>query len=336
MFNETPPRARVTSINDVTSVSHDGVYRVKGLHDQEKHVTKANPKLKKLFKHQLGKKAISSLEDRFADNDLGSIGGQPIGDYESLIRKAAKAMHATIPGGKWMSYMLKMIQNESGGRAGVTGVNDGDGTGSAMGLLQYKRGTFNAYAVKGHKNILSAWDQLLAFFNNSHYKTDIGVGYNGKVGEWRGQASGPSGHRRFANGGWAQSGAVNVFGEAGQNEVAINTSRPSADPLLMEAISDRGKKSRSGVFAQFKDFLKMRKQAAEIKQSQIKFNEMRQSVTQPKTKTTIRPIIKFEPKIIVQNPANADEAKRGAQAGVKASYADFKAFMDSYVEASMA
>lgn len=338
MFNETPPRARVTSINDVTSVSHDGVYRVKGLHDanRSKH-SKASGKLKKLFKHQLGKKAINRLHKKFdVDDGVGSIGGQPVGDYESMIRKAAKAMHATIPGGKWMSYMLGMIKNESGGRAGVTGINDGDGTGAAKGLMQFKNSTFNAYAVKGHHKILSAWDQLLAFFNNSHYKTDIGIGYNGKVGEWRGNASGPSGHRRFANGGWAQSGAVNVFGEAGQNEVAINTSRPTADPLLMEAISDRGNKNQNGIFSQFKHFLKMRKQFSEIKSSKVKFNEDRsnfeKSKTNPKHKVTIKPIIKFDPKIIVENPANSKEAKRGAQAGLDEGMAKFRDFMNTYIE----
>ncbi|MGF2384025.1 phage tail tape measure protein [Lentilactobacillus otakiensis] len=251
MFNETPPRARVTPISADKSMGY-GYYRIKGLHDakQSKKAT-ASSKLQKLAKRELGKKALKWVGDNLGiSNDLGSIGGKPVGDLETLIRKAAKAMHATIPGGKWMYYMLHMIQNESGGRAGIKGIDDHDGTGAAMGLLQYKRSTFNSYAVKGHKNILSAWDQLLAFFNNSHYKTDIGIGYNGKVGEWRGRGSGPSGSRRYANGGWA--GKASIFGEvAGEPEVAINPKRNTADNLIGQTIDARAKVDKNSPSANF-------------------------------------------------------------------------------------
>lgn len=217
---------------------------------------KSDGRLTKLAKAELGKKALKWVGDNLGiSNDLGSIGGKPVGDLETLIRKAAKAMHATIPGGKWMYYMLHMIQNESGGRAGIKGIDDHDGTGAAMGLLQYKRSTFNSYAVKGHKNILSAWDQLLAFFNNSHYKTDIGIGYNGKVGEWRGRGSGPSGSRRYANGGWA--GKASIFGEvAGEPEVAINPKRKSADNLIDQTIEARATADKSSPSADYLNSIK--------------------------------------------------------------------------------
>ncbi|MQN23633.1 hypothetical protein FIU79_02055, partial [Lactobacillus buchneri] len=227
---------------------------------------KSDGRLTKLAKAELGKKALKWVGDNLGiSNDLGSIGGKPVGDLETLIRKAAKAMHATIPGGKWMYYMLHMIQNESGGRAGIKGIDDHDGTGAAMGLLQYKRSTFNSYAVKGHKNILSAWDQLLAFFNNSHYKTDIGIGYNGKVGEWRGRGSGPSGSRRYANGGWA--GKASIFGEvAGEPEVAINPKRKSADNLIDQTIEARATADKSSPSADYLNSIK----ALKVKQSRPK------------------------------------------------------------------
>ena len=266
MFNETPPRARVTPISADKSMGY-GYYRIKGLHDakQSKKAT-ASSKLQKLAKRELGKKALKWVGDNLGiSNDLGSIGGKPVGDLETLICKAAKAMHATIPGGKWMYYMLHMIQNESGGRAGIKGIDDHDGTGAAMGLLQYKRSTFNSYAVKGHKNILSAWDQLLAFFNNSHYKTDIGIGYNGKVGEWRGRGSGPSGSRRYANGGWA--GKASIFGEvAGEPEVAINPKRKSADNLIDQTIEARATADKSSPSADYLNSIK----ALKVKQSRPK------------------------------------------------------------------
>lgn len=227
---------------------------------------KSDGRLTKLAKAELGKKALKWVGDNLGiSNELGSIGGKPVGDLETLIRKAAKAMHATIPGGKWMYYMLHMIQNESGGRAGIKGIDDHDGTGAAMGLLQYKRSTFNSYAVKGHKNILSAWDQLLAFFNNSHYKTDIGIGYNGKVGEWRGRGSGPSGSRRYANGGWA--GKASIFGEvAGEPEVAINPKRNTADNLIDQTIEARATADKSSPSADYLNSIK----ALKVKQSRPK------------------------------------------------------------------
>ncbi|CAJ1187615.1 hypothetical protein CPR19081_DFPECDIO_01083 [Companilactobacillus paralimentarius] len=102
----------------------------------------------------------------------------------SLIKRAASAMRTSIDGEK-LRQLQFLIKNESGGRAGIRGIDDGDGTGPAMGLLQYKRSTFDAYALPGHRNILSAYDQLLAFFNDSNWYSDIGVGYNGKYGEWQ-------------------------------------------------------------------------------------------------------------------------------------------------------
>lgn len=205
---------------------------------------KATSALSKLVKSQLknagitkwiGKNLAPLVE---AENGmLGDIAGFNGGSLTKMIRQAAEEMHAKIPGGNYMRYLLAMIKNESGGKAGITGIDDGDGTGPAMGLLQYKRGTFNAYAVKGHKNILSAYDQLLAFFNNSNYKTDIGIGYNGKWGEWRGRASGPSGHRRYENGGLVTQHQLAEIGEKNKPEMVIPlTNKARSIQLLNDSI----------------------------------------------------------------------------------------------------
>lgn len=73
---------------------------------------------------------------------------------------------------KELQGIIAQIQRESNGDAGVTQGNIGDinnlrGT-PAQGLLQYVPSTFKSYAVKGHRNIKSGYDQLLAFFNNSN------------------------------------------------------------------------------------------------------------------------------------------------------------------------
>ena len=188
---------------------HNGGYTTSGWEDitkmtggddgtDEKPKTADDKRLEALVKKELGKKAISYITSNWGSEVTG---GSYKGGYSvDMIKKAAKAMHTSISGEKLHQLQL-LIKNESGGNPGITGINDGDGSGPAMGLLQYKRGTFMNYAMPGHHNIKSAYDQLLAFFNDSNWYSDIGMGYNGKYGEWRGLASGPSGHRRYANGG---------------------------------------------------------------------------------------------------------------------------------------
>lgn len=145
-------------------------------------------------------------------------------------------MHTSINGEKLHQLQL-LINNESGGRAGIRGIDDGDGTGPAMGLLQYKQSTFDTYALPGHHNILSAYDQLLAFFNDRNWFSDIGMGYNGKYGEWRGLASGPSGSRRFANGGEVFDEQTAIIGDNSQHhEFVINPYDVTAYPLLAKAM----------------------------------------------------------------------------------------------------
>ncbi|AXH04963.1 phage tail tape measure protein [Lactiplantibacillus plantarum] len=158
---------------------------------------------------------LKKLED-----SLGDLGGGGATYNPSMIKRAALAMKTSIDGEK-LKQLQYLIKNESGGNAHIRGIDDGDGTGPAMGLLQYKRSTFDTYALPGHHNILSAWDQLLAFFNDSNWSSDIGVGYNGKYGEWRGQASGPSGHRRFDKGGESYDKQLAWVSEHNQREIHI-------------------------------------------------------------------------------------------------------------------
>ncbi|PRO81247.1 phage tail tape measure protein [Lactiplantibacillus pentosus] len=158
---------------------------------------------------------LKKLED-----SLGDLGGGGATYNPSMIKHAALAMKTSIDGEK-LKQLQYLIKNESGGNAHIRGIDDGDGTGPAMGLLQYKRSTFDTYALPGHHNILSAWDQLLAFFNDSNWSSDIGVGYNGKYGEWRGQASGPSGHRRFDKGGESYEKQLAWVSEHNQREIHI-------------------------------------------------------------------------------------------------------------------
>lgn len=176
---------------------------------------KANSNLEKFIKGLPGMggffKFISKIGDLFgiaADaKDPAGTGAERWGEE---IKKAAETMHTSVTPTE-IRKIISMIAGESGGnpKAVQPGADpDGDGSGPARGLLQYKTSTFNAYKVKGHGNIYHGWDQLLALFNDSNWRNDIHFGAG-----W-----GPTGHKRYAIGGLANQ--PSIFGEAGL-EMAI-------------------------------------------------------------------------------------------------------------------
>lgn len=161
------------------------------------------------------------------------------GNYDpEMIKKAAAAMHVD-PSESFIKKLQATIQSESGGRNVVQQIHDvNSGGNEARGILQYTPGTFRAFAMPGHGNIMSPYDQLLAFFNNSDWENSIGntVIWGHAKTDWL--HSGPQGHRRFQDGGW--SGDPAIFGDAQDGpEVAINPNRASADRLIPEAIIAR-------------------------------------------------------------------------------------------------
>lgn len=170
---------------------------------------------------------------------LGSGGNKAASKWKPEILKAAKRMKVNLTGGE-LKGIIAQIQRESNGNAGVTQGNIGDinninGT-PAQGLLQYVPSTFKAYKVKGHGNIKSGYDQLLAFFNNSNWRRDLP---NGKSG-W-----GPSGSRRFATGGKVWNGFYHL-GEEGYPEWIIPSDPKRSEDswkLLALAANDLEKNS---------------------------------------------------------------------------------------------
>ncbi|MGJ2547986.1 hypothetical protein ACR8G1_22370, partial [Salmonella enterica subsp. enterica serovar Paratyphi A] len=118
------------------------------------------------------------------------------------IKKAAKAMGVNVSD-QQVDIIVSMIAAESGGDPGITqqisDYNSARGD-PAQGLLQFIPETFNTYAVKGHKNIKSGYDQLLALFNDSNWASDIHYGGGwGPTGNPRKSAIGVI--RTHANGG---------------------------------------------------------------------------------------------------------------------------------------
>lgn len=158
--------------------------------------------------------------------DLLGIIKEPInGDWTPVIKSAARVLHVHIA--DWqISKLLRQIQTESGGNehARQPGADpDGDGSGPALGLLQFKRSTFNNDAVGKYRDIWSGFDQLIAAIATLNRG---GEGGWGNVGE---------GH------GWATGGEITSqqFGWVGDNaqhhEFVINPYNSNALPLLTKA-----------------------------------------------------------------------------------------------------
>lgn len=86
------------------------------------------------------------------------------GDWGPVIKHAARLMNVGI-NDNGVNLVKAQIRLESSGNEKALGGDDGLSDGRASGLLQFKPGTFNHYALNGHKDIWKGFDQLLAFFN---------------------------------------------------------------------------------------------------------------------------------------------------------------------------
>ncbi|MCE6020005.1 tape measure protein [Levilactobacillus brevis] len=160
--------------------------------------------MQKLIKQETGgmmgwiKKHLSPLLDSGGDASGGSVSS-------ALIRKAASTM-GVHPSAADIANIERVIQHESGGNAKA--INNWDSNAKAgtpsKGILQFIDPTFNHYAMKGHKNIYSDLDQLLAMFNDSNWRSDV------HTGGWD-----PTGAVRREKGGKLAKNQLSVVGEKG-------------------------------------------------------------------------------------------------------------------------
>lgn len=228
--------------------------RFDGIDDQgskskEKDVkVKASGRLQKYIKPQVGKgfwRTIQKIADKYGDAGLPNISGNAR-SWISYIKRAAHQMHTNVTQSD-INKIVSMIQGESGGNAKVRqqidDINSREGH-PAQGLLQFIPQTFAAFAAPGHNKILNGYDQLLALFNDSNWKNDIHYG-----GGW-----GPTGHRRYANGGKILFPQFATVGEDGP-EYVINPAKPSADRYLLEAIKDRASRAPQSTVADLSKIL---------------------------------------------------------------------------------
>ncbi|KRN77499.1 phage tail tape measure protein [Weissella minor] len=163
--------------------------------------------------------ALKKLKGVF-DKAEKSINSKDIGaggNWRSQIEKAAKEAKVTLGPGD-MNAIMARINKESGGKQNIKqqihDINSENGN-PAQGLLQYIPPTFKSWAVSGHTNILSGYDQLMAMFNDSNWASDIRM-----PGGW-----GPTGHRRLENGGLTTKHQMVEISENNQPEMTIPLSK---------------------------------------------------------------------------------------------------------------
>lgn len=191
-----------------------------------KEVATNNP-LSKLIKKQTGgmmewiQKFIAPINDSSTgtDSDVQSWSGD--------VKKALSKLGLSTSG-SMVSKILKQIQTESGGNAKAIGGDDGLSDGNATGLIQVKPGTFKAYAVDGHNNIMNGYDNILAGLNYAKHRYGSDLSFLGQ------------GHG-YANGG--RTNGIGVVGEVqGEDEWVTNPNRSTADTNIIGSIKETAQK----------------------------------------------------------------------------------------------
>lgn len=156
---------------------------------------------------------------------LGEVKEPINGDWTRVILSAAAKLHVHLSSDQ-VHRLLRQIQTESNGdeHAHQPGADpDGDGSGPALGLLQFKRSTFAADHVPGHDNIWSGFDQIMAAIATLNRG---GEGGWGNIGEGHGWASGV--HMTHPD--------VALIGDnAEHDEYVINPYNSQAIPLMRDA-----------------------------------------------------------------------------------------------------
>lgn len=128
--------------------------RTKALVDEVKKLQEENAQLKR-----------DALVRQGSGQTVAGGPTEPVnGDWGPVIKHAARLMNVNIDDGG-VNLVKAQINLESSGNEKALGGDDGLSDGRASGLLQFKPGTFNHYALNGHKDIWKGFDQLLAFFN---------------------------------------------------------------------------------------------------------------------------------------------------------------------------
>ncbi|MDW4106495.1 peptidoglycan DD-metalloendopeptidase family protein [Staphylococcus saprophyticus] len=205
-------------------------------------------------------------------------GGGGNGKWKSKVKQAAKATGVKLSGSK-LNDILKLIQTESGGRAGVTqqiqDVNSGGN--EAQGLLQYTPTTFRGYAAKGKKNIKNGYHQLMAFFNNSNWSSDLAAWKRrmargstgwGPTGSRRGYATGTNNARRGLHQVFEEGGEIMQM-RGGETVIPNDVSIQAFKQIATSDIFSRTQSAVYDAISQYADQLREKQQMATREQMEL-------------------------------------------------------------------
>ena len=165
------------SITDVRDLRAKVNRKYKHLHKEEWKLIRHLNTYWDVFLRKAKEAGSSSSDSSNTGGDADGSAKSPE-EWKDDIKKAAKEMGQKVSD-EQVKMIISMIAGESGGDPTVTqkvwDINMAEGH-PAQGLLQFIPSTFKKYAVKGHDNIKSGYDQLLALFNDSTWASDIHYG----------------------------------------------------------------------------------------------------------------------------------------------------------------
>lgn len=121
--------------------------------------------------------------------ELSNPSGAGVERWRPYVKRALAALSLSTSTAM-IDKVLRQIKTESGGNPNARQPGsdpDGDGSGPALGLMQTKRSTFNAYALPGHKNLWNGYDDLLAGLNYAKARYGSSLSF---LGNGHGYASG--------------------------------------------------------------------------------------------------------------------------------------------------
>lgn len=165
--------------------------------------------------------------DSYGADSGGGLAGTGVDRWVPVIHKAAALSRDKVNASD-MQALLHRINKESGGNekivqsSAVWDVNMANGN-PARGLLQYIPQTFNAWKRVGYGEIMNGFHQLMALFNDSNWRSDIRM-----PGGW-----GPTGRRRFENGGFVTQHGMYEMGEGNKMEMILPMTRKTRALELM-------------------------------------------------------------------------------------------------------
>lgn len=177
------------------------------------------------------KKGLEEAKKKHDEESVGGFGNikdmKNSAELRDLVKAALEA-NGLSTSDDMIARVMRQIATESGGNAHAVqpGADpDGDGSGPAMGLMQTKRSTFNAYKAPGHDDIFNAYDNLLAALNYAKHRYGPSLSFLG------------NGHG-YDNGGIVDEKQLAWLAEHNR-EYVINPQRASADELLRKAAEER-------------------------------------------------------------------------------------------------